>query len=212
MARSPLLPLVALLLSACHGGGGAAPGPLADWPEVGATPGPITEPTAVLFWLPRTDTLSPEERQSAVQGITMAAEVLRSLLGAYGIAVTGESTTTIRIAISGGPERTVMLEGLDYPWGVVFVDPGYPEQILTGPVDAADLEDLAWDYFLLEEGTRGPARAAVQAARRFRQNQYAGSPAATTPRPMAVSRGGWLAIVLRTMAAAERTKRAGVQG
>ena len=36
------------------------------------------------------------------------------------------------VEIEGGPRRVIMLTGLDYPFGYVLVEPGFPETILTG--------------------------------------------------------------------------------
>ena len=205
---------LAVLLGACSMRPSARPdGPLGAITGLAPTPRLITVPTAVLFWLPAGDTLSLEERTAALEGLTESAATLRKLLGDYGIPVTGVSAEQVYVQAPGAPRRTVMLGGLDYPWGLVLVDPGYPEQIITGPVEAGELEELAWDYFLLEDGVVGPERsAAAQLPDRCRQNQYAGSPSATTPRPVTVWRSGWLTMVLRTMAAADRMKRSGVQG
>lgn len=188
-------------------------GPLKELPNLRPAPRLITSPTAVLFWLPQGDTLSTEERDAARAGLALAAATLGDLLDAYGIPVMGVSAGQVYVQAPGAPRRTVMLAGLDYPWGVVLVDPGYPEQILTGPIEAGELEDLAWDYFLLEEGVRGPERTAAAQAPLLRcQNQYAGSPRATMPSPTTVWRSGWLTMVLRTIATADRMKRSGVQG
>jgi len=206
--------VLALFLGACSIPPTAQPdGPLGEIAGLAPAPRLITAPTAVLFWLPAGDTLSVEERTAAFEGLTESAATLRNLLGAYGIPVTGVSTEQVYVQAAGAPRRTVMLGGLDYPWGLVLVDPGYPEQILTGPVEAGELEELAWDYFLLEDGVVGPERSAgAQLPDRCRQNQYAGSPSATTPRPITVWRSGWLTMVLRTIAAADRMNSNGVQG
>lgn len=206
--------VLALCLGACSIPPAARPdGPLGEITGLAPAPRLLTVPTAVLFWLPAGDTLSAEERTAAVEGLTGSAATLRNLLGAYGIPVVGVSAEQVYVQAPGAPRRTVMLGGLDYPWGLVLVDPGYPEQIITGPVEAGELEELAWDYFLLEDGVVGPERsAAAQLPDRCRQNQYAGSPSATTPRPITVCRSGWLTMVLRTIAAADRTNRKGVHG
>jgi len=202
------------LLGTCSVPPAARPaGPLGE--IVGLEPAPrlLTGPTAVLFWLPAGDTLTAEERTAAREGLTASAATLRHLLGAYGIPVTGVSVEQVYVQAPGAPRRTVMLGGLDYPWGLVLVDPGYPEQIITGPVESEELEELAWDYFLLEEGVVGPERsAAAQVPARRRQNQYAGSPSPTTPRPTTVCWSGWLTMVFRTIAAADRMNSSGVQG
>lgn len=200
--------------AACTVQPGPSPGgPVGEIAGLARAPRVFTGPAAVLFWLPAADTLSPDERETAARGLTESAATLTDLLAAYGISVVGVSAPQVYVQAPGAPRRTVMLQGLDYPWGLVLVDPGYPEQILTGPVDPGELEDLAWDYFLLEEGVTGPERTASgQDPARRCQNQYAGNPRATTPSPMTVWRSGWLTMVFSTMAAADRMKRAGVHG
>ena len=67
--------------------------------------------------------------------------------------VTVYFTTHSRIYVRAqlAPRRVVTLNGLDFPWGVVFVEPGYAEQIVTGPVPPADLRDMVYDYFGLDD-------------------------------------------------------------
>ena len=207
----------ALALSACDGPDrrGLA-GPLADVSELAVMPRLLTRPTAIVFWLPAADTLVGEARTGADDQVRQAASELGELLRSYDIPVVGTNSARVYVAAPDAPRRTVMLEGLDYPYGVVLVDPGYPEQIITGPSDQGELHDLAWDYFLLDEGAGGDARTAVyEGLCRFRaafHATYAGMPRLTSPSPSNVRVTGCDTMALPTIAAADRTKRAGVTG
>ena len=113
----------------------------------------ISSAAAVLFWLPSVDSLPPDSTDFAVQLMSEAADDLSDLLSDTDISVL--VTTRTRIYVEAprprAPRRMVTLAGLDYPWGVVFIEPGYAEQIVTGPVAPSDLRELALDYFGLED-------------------------------------------------------------
>ncbi len=73
------------------------------------------------------------------------------------IAVLVNTGTRIYVEAPGAPRRIVSLAGLDYPWGVLLVEPGYAEQIITGPVLPDDLRELVYEYFGLEDaGVKSP--------------------------------------------------------
>ena len=207
----------AFLLTGCNGPHRRGlTGPLAEVSAVATMPHVVTGPSAIVFWLPAADTLVGEARAGAADQVRQAVRELGELLGDYGIPVVGTNAGRVYVAAPDTPRRTVMLEGLDYPYGVVLVDPGYPEQIITGPSDQGELHDLAWDYFLLDEGVRGDARtAAYEGLCRFRaafHAMYAGMPRLTSPSPSNVRVTGCDTMALPTIAAADRTKRAGVTG
>jgi hypothetical protein len=201
--------------------------PLADLPGVHSAPDVITRQAAVLFWLETADTLRPDSTSDAIQHLQLLADGLGRLLEEAGIPLLATNSARIYIGGDGRPRRSVTLVGLDYPWGVILVDPGYPEQIITGPVDSEDVEDLAWSYFELDDAPRHdrPRRIALEPSRskaariiqdRSRaadfQRKYAGIPDATTPTPRMVCIGGCVNKALSTMAAALNTNSSGVSG
>jgi hypothetical protein len=112
----------------------------------------LTGAAAVLFWLPSVDSLSADSTAMAVGLLSQVVDDLRDLLSDTDVELLVTTSTRIYVGGrgSGGPRRVVSLAGLDYPWGVVFVEPGYAEQILTGPVVPSDLRELAVDYFGLD--------------------------------------------------------------
>ena len=116
-----------------------------------AAPRVITGPAAVLFWLKDVDTLETDSAVVAAQDFTSQAQDLTDLLSDTDVAVYFTTSSRIYVRATGGPRRIVMLSGLDFPWGVVFVEPGYAEQIVTGPVAPTDFRDLVYDYFGLED-------------------------------------------------------------
>ena len=116
-----------------------------------AAPGVIAGPAAVLFWLRDVDTLATDSALAAVSDITVQAEDLTGLLSDTDVEVYFTTRSRIYVRGEGGPRRIVQLSGLDFPWGVVFVEPGYAEQILTGPVLPSDFREMVYDYFGLED-------------------------------------------------------------
>ena len=116
-----------------------------------AAPDVISRPAAVVFWLRDVDTLQADSALAAIQDVTGEAQDLVDLLSDTDVEVYFTTSSRIYVRAAGAPRRTVTLAGLDYPWGVVFVEPGYAEQIITGPVSSNDLHDLVHDYFGFED-------------------------------------------------------------
>ena len=214
--RSPLFCLTLLVVTGCAVGQDrdTLHGPLATFDDLRPAPAVIDGPAAILFWLSSADTLPAPAWSQAGQSLAASLDELRDVLEGHRVAVGGTNRPKLVVASGHGPNRTIMLEGLDYPWGVVLFDPPYPEQILTGPMDQGELADLAWDYFQLDEAAGGARIASYGWGERPRRDhhKYAGRPAATMPRPAAVWPTGWENTLLTTKAAAERTKSAGVKG
>jgi hypothetical protein len=111
----------------------------------------LTAAATVLFWLPSADTLSADSADAAIQLMDQAADDLRDLLADTDIAVLVTTGTRIYVQAPNAPRRIASLAGLDYPWGVLLVEPGYAEQIITGPVLPGDLRELVYEYFGLED-------------------------------------------------------------
>ncbi len=104
-------------------------------------PRTIVEPTVVVFWLHAADTLQDDDRADAFD--------------ANNIALLATRADTVYVTLAGKQRRTIVLSGLDYPYGYVLVDPGGPEQILTGVYSDDDLLDEARAYFDLPDAS-GP--------------------------------------------------------
>jgi hypothetical protein len=155
--RLTTLGLFLLGAASCSHRDGAATlsGPLAVFPDLRPAPSVITGPTVVLFWLPSADTLPGPIWTEGGHSLQASLAELRDVLEGHPVVVGGTNRKRLAVASGHGPGRTVMLEGLDYPWGVVLFDPPYPEQILTGPMDEGELADLAWDYFQLGSDVTG---------------------------------------------------------
>ena len=60
------------------------------------------------------------------------------------------------VPLSNKQRRTVLLSGLDYPFGYLLVDPGGPERILTGVYEDAELLDELRAYFDLADDSLPP--------------------------------------------------------
>jgi len=120
--------------------------------DLDRAPTVITSAAAVLFWLPSVDSLSADSTSAAIQLMSQAADDLRDLFSDTDVSLLVTTSTRIYVGArdGNGPRRIVSLAGLDYPWGVVFVEPGYAEQIVTGPIVPSDLRELAVDYFGLD--------------------------------------------------------------
>ncbi len=141
--------LAVLVAAGCDTGPRLA-APLAGIGGVHSAPRVVTGRAVVLFWLSSADTLSADSAAVAMEELRATASDLGEVLGRYDVALLATSSSQLIIGGPGRPRRPLSLDGLDYPWGVVLVDPGFPEQIITGPVDAEALEDLVWTYFDLE--------------------------------------------------------------
>jgi hypothetical protein len=121
--------------------------------EAGVTAAPdvITNPAAVVFWLRDVDTLAGDSAVVAVQDLTSMSQDLVDLLSDTDVEVYFTTRSRIYVRAQLSPRRVVTLNGLDFPWGVVFVEPGYAEQIVTGPVPPADFREMVYDYFGLDD-------------------------------------------------------------
>lgn len=154
--------LAVLVAAGCNSG--LRPAASLTWiGGVHSAPRIVTGRAAVLFWLSSADTLSADSAAAAMVQLQETASDLGEVLARYDVALLATSSSRLIIGGPGRSRRPVSLDGLDYPWGVVLVDPGFPEQIITGPVDADALEELVWTYFDLENtpATRRDLRVAV---------------------------------------------------
>lgn len=158
--RTRFLVSALLAMPAC-GGDSHVPSQLLE-AGITAAPGVIVEPAAVVFWLKDVDTLDADSALVAAQDVTSQSREIVALLADSDVSVYFTTDSRIYVRAPGAPRRIVTLNGLDYAWGVVLVEPGYAEQIITGPVSPADLHDLVHDYFGFEEDRPpGPIAMAI---------------------------------------------------
>lgn len=125
----------------------------------------VREPTVVAFWLPATDTLKQGEGADLLDDFRSYTGAVSPLLEKQGIRLETTTADSIVVALEHGPRRVIRLSGLDYPFGYVLVEPGYPETILTGvSTDDELLEQVSW-YFGLDEDadSAGPGVARTRA-------------------------------------------------
>jgi hypothetical protein len=157
--------LLAVLLAACGGRGGSGGGRPPDTLNLGGltprdsadsvllTPRVVTEPTVIVFWLPEADTLDAEDQSSALDDMTYYTERVVPVLERYGIKLLPTNAETVYVALPNRQRRTILLSGLDYPFGYVIVEPGGTEQILTGVYADDELLDEVRAYFDLPADT-----------------------------------------------------------
>jgi len=109
----------------------------------------ISNQSVVVFWLQEADTIADEERRSSLDDLRDYTQAVAPLLAAHEIDLVATRADTVFVEAQGGKRRLVMLSGLDYPYGYVFIDPGYPEEIVTGILTDDNLEGWVRDYFEL---------------------------------------------------------------
>ena len=139
--------LLALALAACgkgeHRGGMALPALGSEH----QSPVVVRKATLVVFWLPASDTLGSGDGSDMLDDFRYYTSAAAPWFRDQGIPVVTTNVDTIVVEAEGAPRRIIMVSGLDYPFGYVLVDPGYPEEILTGVLTDDDLIDEADGYF-----------------------------------------------------------------
>jgi hypothetical protein len=115
------------------------------------TPRIVGDPAVVVFWLRAADTMAEADRASAFDDLRYYTAQVDSVLSANSILLLATRSDTLYVALPNHSRRMIVLSGLDYPFGYVFVDPGGPERILTGVYSDDDLLDELRAYFDLSE-------------------------------------------------------------
>jgi hypothetical protein len=113
----------------------------------------VTEPSVVLFWLRAADTLGTDDRADTFDDFKYYTEQVAPALQASGIRLLATNAETVYVALPNNTRRTILLSGLDYPYGYLLIDPGGPERILTGVYAEDDLMDELRAYFDLPDDT-----------------------------------------------------------
>jgi hypothetical protein len=111
----------------------------------------ITEPSVVIFWLRAADTLAADDRTDTFDDLKYYTEQVAPALEASGIKLLATNAETVYVATPDSKRRTILLSGLDYPYGYLLIDPGGPERILTGVYADEDLMDELRAYFDLPD-------------------------------------------------------------
>lgn len=120
-------------------------------PPVAGTDVPVVNDAAVIaFWLGATDTIGSTERTRALDEFRHATQLVADYLDDTDVILLATLQDTVRVHLTGGATRSIMLSGLDYPYGFVFIEPGFAEEFHTGPIVDEDLEAALDDYFGFE--------------------------------------------------------------
>jgi hypothetical protein len=126
----------------------------------------IREPTVVAFWLSASDTLKPGAGADLLDDFRSYTGLVAPLLDQQGIKLETTTADSLIVELENGPRRIIRLSGLDYPFGYVLVEPGYPETILTGvSTDDELLEQVSWYFGLDEQSDSSDAAGTVRTSR-----------------------------------------------
>src|SRR5207237_1091279 len=94
-----------------------------------AAPRVITTPSVVLFWLHAADTLSGDDQADTFDDLKYYTAQVAPALAASGIQLVATNADTVFVSLPNARRRTILLSGLDYPYGYLLIDPGGPERI-----------------------------------------------------------------------------------
>lgn len=125
------------------------------------TPRVVTEPTVIVFWLAAADTFSAEDQAEALDELNSTTEGIAPRLARHNIKLVPTNSDTIYIALPNRQRRTILLTGVDYPFGYVLVAPGSAERILAGLYADDELLDEVEAYFDLPSSDSADARPRI---------------------------------------------------
>jgi hypothetical protein len=111
------------------------------------SPRVVGDAAVVVFWLHAADTLPSGDQAALFDDLRYSTGQIAPALKVKGIGLLATRSDTLYVALPGNRRRTILLSGLDYPFGYVLVDPGGPERILTGVYPEDDLLDELRAYF-----------------------------------------------------------------
>lgn len=115
------------------------------------TPRVVTGPSVIIFWLAASDTLHPEDASSAQDDLDYYTEKVSATLAMNGIRLLPTNSDTVYVALPNNQRRTILLSGLDFPYGYVLLEPGDVERILTGVYADDELLDEIKAYFDIDD-------------------------------------------------------------
>ena len=113
----------------------------------------ITGPTVLVFWLSGADTLTAADQAEALDELNSTTEGIVSTLKQHKIMLLPTNSDTIYVALPNRQRRLILLDGLDYPFGYVLIEPGTAERILAGLYTDDELLDEVEAYFDLPPGS-----------------------------------------------------------
>lgn len=113
----------------------------------------VEQPAVVVFWLAASDTLHPDDAAAAFDELTLATERIAPPLEAYEIALVPTHAETVYVQLANRRRRTIVLSGLDFPFGFVLIEPGSTERVLAGVYGEEELLDEIRVFFDLPEDT-----------------------------------------------------------
>ena len=132
-------------------GAGLTPRDSAD--SVLLAPRVVTGPTVLVFWLPAADSFPPDDQAAALDDMTEYTGKVAPILERYGIKLLPTNADTVFVALPNHKQRTILLSGLDYPFGYVIIEPGGTERILAGVYADDELLEEVRSYFDLPDDT-----------------------------------------------------------
>ncbi len=119
------------------------------------TPRLITEPTVLVYWLAAADTFSADDQAEALDELNVTTQSILETLRRHNIKIVPTNSDTIYVALPNRQRRTILLTGVDYPFGYVLVVPGTAERILAGVYSDDELLDEVEAYFDLPPADSG---------------------------------------------------------
>jgi len=130
-------------------GAGLTPRDSAD--SVLLAPRVVTGPTVLVFWLPAADSFPADDQAAALDDMTYYPGRVAPVLERYGIKLLPTNADTVYVTLPSHKQRTILLSGLDYPFGYVIIEPGGTERILAGIYADDELLDEVRTYFDLPD-------------------------------------------------------------
>jgi hypothetical protein len=107
----------------------------------------IRGPTVVVFWLAGADTFTAADQAEALDELNSTTQGIAATLKQHNITLVPTNSDTIYVALPNRQRRVILLDGLDYPFGYVLVEPGTAERILAGLYADDELLDEVEAYF-----------------------------------------------------------------
>jgi len=129
--------------------GGLTPRDSAD--SVLLTPRVVTGPTVLVFWLQAADSFPADDQAAALDDMTYYTDRVAPVLQRYDIKLLPTNAETVYVTLPNHKQRTILLSGLDYPFGYVIIEPGGTERILAGIYADDELLDEVRTYFDLPD-------------------------------------------------------------
>ena len=121
----------------------------------------VRGPTVLVFWIAAADTFSADDQAQALDDLNYGTEQIAPTLKDHHIALVPTNSDTIYVMLPNRQRRTILLTGVDYPFGYVLVAPGSAERILAGTYEEDELRDEIEAYFDLPPSDSARARPRI---------------------------------------------------